>query len=429
MVPPPRALWRTAAAAVAGAASTPGPSACPEEAALFGVLGGDVEAALTLAAGWHDCLWVVARCALEAKIDTLLGADPPPSSPPCSLPDILAAAAAAAASRPAPAPVPAADAVATAATSAAHRAAQEAIISGGPSLDAFVTTDLRRWATPGGAGAPPGGGRFAAHAALALADVILLPDPADPHPPTARIPVTDATNAAIALHCVSLVDAGAGALVPPLAARAARYARSAIVALRLRSLRDAPASDAAEALDSMAAWLDGWAAAGRGDVEVGETAAAAAAAATRARAAAAGRPTARAAAARWLWLAPATLSAAAAASVRLLRELAVNGGPAAAAATERLLSEIPDEARSALAAPPADLLAAGLDADTVACLVEVAAWARVAAVDAAWRGWLSDYRSLEASSRAPRRPPSARRPRHATHRRGRPGGRAAKVGE
>ena len=387
-----RALWRTAAAAVAAAARSPGPARNPAEAALYGVLGGDVDAGLEGAAGWHQCLWVAARSALEASLDAALAGGPLPEP---SMEDLLASASAAAASRP---PAGGRGRAAAAAAAAGHRAAQEALLAGGPALASFVAGDLRRWAAPDAAGVPPGGGRFAAHFVLALADVGAIPDPASSADlPASSRPLQDATNAILAFHCVSLVDAGGGALLPPLAARAGATARAAVVGLRLRSLRDAPADDAAAAYDALAAWLDGWAATGRGDGESGEAGVAAAAAAEAGRAGSSGGPTARAAAARWLWLSPNTLAPAAAHSCRVLRELALSGTGGAARAAAALLSALPAEPAAALAASPEELAAAGLDEATAACVVEMGAWARFGEADAAWRAWLSDYRAAEAA--------------------------------
>ena len=360
-----RALWRSAAAAAAASASSTAAAAPPgsaaaasagAEAALYGVLGGDPAAALLLLhdngggiggdgrasssnqrfssasdfsssaalpsrpSPWHDALWVLARCWLEAEIDAVVasssssqnstnrrcegvvaGSQAKKAWPPRHLVDavprspgeLLSAAAAAApssrafggnsSSGPSSSPLAAAE---------AHKSAQEALAAGGEALLSFVADRLPRWAGAGGGDEAAGGGgggsgggcggaRFAAHFALALADLRLIPDPADPSPPPAAARrVVDAANAAIALHCVALIDCGSGSsgggeggggdgnginfvdagnLLPPLAARAAAPFRRDIIGLRLRTLRDAPAEDAARALESLDQWLQGWA--------------------------------------------------------------------------------------------------------------------------------------------------------------------------
>ena len=248
-----------------------------------------------------------------------------------------------------------------------------------------------------GGGGKGSGARFAAHFALALADLGLIPDPADPNPPPAAARrVVEAANAAIALHCVALIDSGsrsssggedgngntfvvdAGSLLPPLAARAAAPFRRDIVGLRLRTLRDAPAEDAACALESLDQWLQGWAS----TVATASAAAASSAASSSslpvsdivprelerhaAAAAASGRsagssregPAGRAAAARWLWLSPRTLPAAAEHSCRVLRELFLSGGASAASAARALLAGLPAEPAAVVELSPTEILEA-----------------------------------------------------------------------
>ena len=556
-----RALWRSAAAAAAAAASATAAAAPPgsaaaasagAEAALYGVLGGDPAAALLLLGGdgrsssasdfssssalparpspWHDALWVLARCWLEAEVDAVVsssnastdngnnrqrcegvvaGSRATKAWPPRHLADVVprspgellsAAAAAAAASSSSrafggshsgsgPSPLGAAE---------AHRGAQEALVAGGEALLSFVADRLPRWAGAGGAEdeaaaaagrarpLPGGGGgaRFAAHFALALADLRLIPDPADPLPPPAAARrVVDAANAAIALHCVSLIDCGsggssgwnalsggdgasadfaavvdAGSLLPPLAARAAAPFRRDIIGLRLRTLRDAPAEDAARALEALDQWLQGWASTAASaaaaassscsappppvvsDIAPGEMERHAAAAAAAGRSAGSSRegPAGRAEAARWLWLSPRTLPAAAEHSCRVLRELFLSGGGAAAAAARALLAGLPAEPARVVELSPSEILAAAeellllrgrgrsppspssqralaalaalapggagassLRRGTLACLAELAAWRALFLADRAWRAWRADYAAVEAGARGP----------------------------
>ena len=575
---PLRALWRSAAAAAAASASATAAAAPPgsaaeasagAEAALCGVLGGDPAAALLLLLGggggsgggvggdgrpsssssssptqsqrlfaaasdsssssalparpspWHDALWVLARCWLEAEVDAVVasssfsnsnsscsnhrcegvvaGSQGKKAWPPRHLADAvprspgeLLSAAAAAAAAPSRGGGSLASSLSLAAAEA-HSGAQEALIAGGEALLAFVADRLPRWAgagavaagegskeaaaTAAGAAQPHlrGGARFAAHFALALADLGLIPDPADPSPPPAAARrVVDAANAAIALHCVSLIDSGssasgnldgengnngnfvdAGNLLPPLAARAAAPFRRDIIGLRLRTLRDAPAEDAAQALEALDQWLQGWAstvAAANAnatsssssssvfsppvsDIVPGEMERHAAAAAASGRSAGSSRegPAGRAAAARWLWLSPRTLPAAAEHTCRVLRELFLSGGGGAASAARALLAGLPEEPAAVVELAPTEILeaaeelrsssssssaasaaasssrravaalaalgpnAARLAPKTFSCLAELAAWRALFLADRAWRAWRADYAAAEAA--------------------------------
>ena len=453
-----RALWRVTAAAAAASASASAdgggvpspslstlPSGPAAEAALFGVLGGDARAALGATRGWHDALWALARCALEAGADEATGASgvgsptapaapaaawPPPELAgrvPANPADLLAGAGraadgvgdaagcaaflspAAGSGRVDPALVEAA---------AGHRAAAEALILGGPALAAWLRAALPAWAAAeeeGGEPAPSSrrgrrpaaSARFAAHFALALADLGLAPEPhaSTSDAPAAARALAAAADRAVSWYCLSLLDAGLGALAPPLAARASAPTRAGVLGVRLSLLATAPAGEAAAALAEAAAWVDGWAAAGRGDAAPGEAGALAAAAAERARAGDSGGPAARAIAARWLWLSPDTLPAAAAHANRVLRELACAGGAGAADAARALFASIPAEPAAAVdaaspGAPPgaaAALAGAGIPPDAAAALREVGAWRAWFGADAAWRAWSAAYGAVSAA--------------------------------
>jgi len=83
---PRRALWRSACRAAAASTS----SLPLQERALYGVLGGDLAAALACCESWHDHLWAHLRVLYDIEIDALLSPQQPPSPTP-SFHDIFAA--------------------------------------------------------------------------------------------------------------------------------------------------------------------------------------------------------------------------------------------------------------------------------------------------------------------------------------------------